>query len=103
MDFLSAYKLEYAAAVKVLCGKQNANLMKTTAVQPAMTKHCKTRICNRHFDHKYGACGIFPDIRLCGRWLKESGFEAGPYIRIAHEPHKIIITVLPDADAARMV
>lgn len=56
----------------------------------------KMRICNRYFERQSGRFAIFPDIRLCGRWLMESGFEAGQYIRVAHERHKILITLLPD-------
>ncbi len=70
--------------------------MQPTATRGSKAKIRKMRICNRYFDRKYGQQAVFPDIRLCGRWLKESGFTAGQYIHIAHEQHKIVITLAPD-------
>ncbi|MFH6957160.1 SymE family type I addiction module toxin [Flavobacterium aquidurense] len=35
---------------------------------------------------------IFPEIRLCGKWLKDIGFEYGQSITVIHEKNRIIIT-----------
>jgi len=56
----------------------------------------KMRICNRHFARSHGNYAVFPEIRLSGRWLEDSGFEAGQYIHIAYRQHEIVITLVPE-------
>lgn len=36
---------------------------------------------------------IFPEIRLCGKWLQDIGFEHGQIIKVKQEKNKITITV----------
>ncbi|OMQ10383.1 hypothetical protein BXU01_13975 [[Flexibacter] sp. ATCC 35103] len=36
---------------------------------------------------------VFPEIRLCGKWLKNIGFECGGFVTVRHEKNIIIITV----------
>ncbi len=36
---------------------------------------------------------IFPEIRLCGKWLQDIGFENGQTINVQQEKNKITITV----------
>jgi len=36
---------------------------------------------------------IFPEIRLCGKWLKDIGFDHDQMIKVRQEKHKIIITI----------
>ncbi|WP_128546807.1 SymE family type I addiction module toxin [Larkinella soli] len=38
---------------------------------------------------------VLPEIRLCGQWLRETGFECGQAVQVHHEPHRITITVQP--------
>ena len=33
----------------------------------------------------------YPEIRLSGKWLQDSGFEIGDYIRVAYDSAKITI------------
>lgn len=40
-------------------------------------------------DHRYV---IFPEIRLCGKWLQKIGFNYGNFVTIEHQQNKIIIT-----------
>jgi toxic protein SymE len=54
----------------------------------------KVRICNKYFGRAKGYA-IFPDIRLCGKWLMESGYRSGQYILIDHNEDRIIITRQP--------
>jgi toxic protein SymE len=35
---------------------------------------------------------MFPDIRLCGKWLFDTGFKAGQYIEVNYEENRIVIT-----------
>jgi len=35
----------------------------------------------------------FPEIRLCGKWLHELGFEAGQQVTVKHVKNKLVITV----------
>jgi len=34
-----------------------------------------------------------PEIRLCGNWLKDIGFDSGQLIMVTHEMNKIVITL----------
>jgi hypothetical protein len=34
-----------------------------------------------------------PEIRLCGKWLEESGFAVGSNIQVLHEHGRIVITI----------
>jgi toxic protein SymE len=54
------------------------------------------RICNKYFNRKYGPGVMFPDIRLCGKWLFETGFKAGQYIEVKCEENRIVITHLEE-------
>lgn len=36
---------------------------------------------------------ILPEIRLCGKWLKESGFNSGQAVKVKYEMNKIVITI----------
>jgi len=36
---------------------------------------------------------IRPEIRLCGKWLEDIGFESGQTIKVKQEQHKITITL----------
>ncbi|HRP58258.1 SymE family type I addiction module toxin [Agriterribacter sp.] len=60
-----------------------------------MPNNIKTRrltVCNKAFDREYGPYVSFPVIRLCGKWLQDSGFRAGHTIDITYQDGKIIIT-----------
>lgn len=35
---------------------------------------------------------VFPEIRLCGKWLQGMGFDCGQSVMVRHEKNKIIIT-----------
>lgn len=41
---------------------------------------------------------VFPEIRLCGKWLQDEGFDCGQSVTVKHEKNKIIITVDREAD-----
>lgn len=49
-------------------------------------------VCNKGFERRSGDCALFPIIKLCGKWLRDSGFKAGHTIDITCEDGKIIIT-----------
>jgi hypothetical protein len=54
----------------------------------------KMTICNKGFRRQKGRRYVsFPDIRLCGKWLMESGFKGGHVIDIACEDRKLVITL----------
>ncbi|MGS2763704.1 SymE family type I addiction module toxin [Sinomicrobium sp. M5D2P9] len=40
-----------------------------------------------------GVLIIIPEIRLCGKWLQDIGFEHGQTIKVKQEKNKITITV----------
>jgi len=36
-------------------------------------------------------CKVVPEIRLCGKWLREVGFKSGDFVEITSEMNKITI------------
>jgi len=45
-------------------------------------------------------CGYYiklPEIRLCGKWLLECGFEIGHQIEITVQENKLTLTLVPDS------
>lgn len=35
----------------------------------------------------------FPQIRLCGKWVQDSGFVCGQEITVVHDRNRIVITI----------
>ncbi|MFH7032310.1 SymE family type I addiction module toxin [Flavobacterium aquidurense] len=50
------------------------------------------KIHRKYIKRSYMRYVIFPEIRLCGKWLKDIGFEYGQSITVIHEKNRIIIT-----------
>lgn len=51
------------------------------------------KIHRKSFARSTRKCVVFPEIRLCGKWLKDIGFECGGFVTVRHEKNIIIITV----------
>lgn len=61
-------------------------------------KERQLKVYPRYFDRAYSwRPVILPEIRLCGKWLKEIGFEQGQTIKVQQERNKITITVIKKA------
>jgi toxic protein SymE len=58
-------------------GKKNTRVLK---VQPKI------------FDRSYGKRVVYPEIKLCGKWLADLGFQHNEKIEVTCEHHRIIIT-----------
>lgn len=41
---------------------------------------------------------IIPEIKMEGKWLKESGFEEGMYVNVEVQENKLIITLNHEKD-----
>jgi len=39
-------------------------------------------------------CVTLPQIKLCGKWLQNNGFECGQHLNVLVEPKKITITLI---------
>lgn len=50
------------------------------------------KVYRKYFFRSYRGV-VFPEIRLCGKWLQETGFNSGDIVTVQHEKNKIIITV----------
>ena len=50
------------------------------------------KIYPKYFSRTYDSI-IFPEIRLCGKWLQDSGFKCGEAVHVKYEKNKIVITV----------
>lgn len=53
----------------------------------------RMKIYPKHFQRAYSRNVIFPEIRLCGKWLQDIGFKYGQQIIVKEEDNKIIITL----------
>lgn len=53
----------------------------------------RLKIQPKHIARSYNRYVVFPEIRLCGKWLQEIGFTHGKFVTVQHEENKIIITV----------
>lgn len=51
------------------------------------------KVYEKYFSRSYNGTVIRPEIRLCGKWLQDVGFECGEIITVRHEKNKITITV----------
>ena len=50
------------------------------------------KIHRKYISRSYSRHVIFPEIRLCGKWLQKIGFNYGNFVTIEHQQNKIIIT-----------
>lgn len=53
----------------------------------------RLKIQPKHIARAYHRYVVFPEIRLCGKWLHDIGFAHGKFVTVQHEENKIIITV----------
>lgn len=51
------------------------------------------KVYEKHVSRSYYRYVVFPEIRLCGKWLQEMGFSCGQSITVRHKKNKIIITI----------
>lgn len=51
------------------------------------------KIHRKYISRSYRRYVIFPEIRLCGKWLHEIGFTCGNFVTVEQEKNKIVITV----------
>lgn len=51
------------------------------------------KVYEKHISRSYYQRVIFPEIRLCGKWLQDIGFECGQTVTVQHQKNKIIITL----------
>ncbi|MEO9802658.1 MAG: SymE family type I addiction module toxin [Reichenbachiella sp.] len=51
------------------------------------------KVVSKYQPRDYHQYAIVPEIRLCGKWLKESGFEEGMYVNIEVQNNRLIITL----------
>jgi toxic protein SymE len=51
------------------------------------------KVYQKYIPRSYYGHVIFPEIRLCGKWLRDMGFDCGQSVTVRHEKNKIIITV----------
>ena len=53
----------------------------------------RLKIQPKYIARAYHRYVIFPEIRLCGKWLHDIGFAHGKFVTVQHDENKIIITV----------
>ncbi|MFC2186707.1 SymE family type I addiction module toxin [Fulvivirgaceae bacterium LMO-SS25] len=52
----------------------------------------KLKVYQKYIPRSYHQQVIFPEIRLCGKWLRDMGFECGQSVTVRHAKNKITIT-----------
>lgn len=50
-------------------------------------------LCNKGFRRVDNRYVHFPELRLCGKWLEESGFRAGHVVDIRYGDRQLLITI----------
>lgn len=53
----------------------------------------KLKVYERCFSRAYQDLAKFPEIRLIGKWLHNTGFHCGKNIAVHYEQNKIVITL----------
>lgn len=53
----------------------------------------RLKVYEKYFSRSCFKIVRFPEIRLCGKWLREIGFSCGQVVTVRHEKNKIIITL----------
>lgn len=53
----------------------------------------RIKVYEKYIPRTYHQYVVFPEIRLCGKWLRDMGFNCGQNVTVRHEKNKIIITV----------
>ncbi|HEY1045379.1 MAG TPA: SymE family type I addiction module toxin [Bacteroidia bacterium] len=51
------------------------------------------KVYEKYISRSYHQYVVFPEIRLCGKWLQDMGFDCGQSVTVRHEKNKIIITL----------
>lgn len=51
------------------------------------------KVYYKAFTRSYYRIVLLPEIRLCGKWLRDIGFDSGKIVTVQHSKNKIIITV----------
>ena len=41
------------------------------------TRQRQLKVYHKYFDRVYSQSVTFPEIRLCGKWVREAGFDCG--------------------------
>ena len=53
----------------------------------------RLKVISKVFPRDYHRYVTFPEIRLSGKWLKETGFDCGQFVIVRHRKNKITITL----------
>jgi|GEM_PF-2927999 len=75
--------------------KCTCNLKQEKRVLPP--GHRQLKIYEKFIARTYHNHIILPEIRLCGKWLLDMGFDCGKTVLVQHEKNRIVITVESDA------
>jgi len=51
------------------------------------------KVCGKFFPRDFNKYVSFPEIRLSGKWLLDTGFSCGQTVTVKHSRNKIIITI----------
>ena len=53
----------------------------------------RVKVCGKSFPRDFNRYVSFPEIRLSGKWLLDTGFSCGQTVTVKHSRNKIIITI----------
>lgn len=56
-------------------------------------KERRLKVNSKVFQRQYNRYVLFPEIRLCGKWLQDLGFESGNYVTVECKNNEIRITL----------
>lgn len=59
---------------------------------PKPSNKRRLKIATRYISRASWEPAIFPEIRLCGKWLQDIGFSCGDMVTVQHLNNQIIIS-----------
>jgi toxic protein SymE len=68
---------------------------------PSSTSRRRLKIAAKYVVRESLAPVVFPEIRLCGKWLQELGFSCGEMVIVQFKNSQLIITSEKPPDSTR--
>ncbi len=69
-----------------------------TLIMNEKDKERRLKVNSKAFQRQYNRYILFPEIKLCGKWLQDLGFESGNYVIVECQDNEIRIRLEGDID-----
>ena len=58
----------------------------------------RLKVISKAFPRDYQRYVRFPEIRLSGKWLRDTGFDSGQFVIVSHKKNEITITLQEESE-----